>query len=77
MVQAIANLRNAIQVLSKHQTTQAFLQLDGPVRSGMRVLLRDIALKYQVASCLRIRSFPRVCVPHRLPRTSMTVNRSG
>jgi len=48
MVQAIANLRNAIQVLSKHQTTQAFLQLEGPVVSSLRVLLRDAALKYEV-----------------------------
>jgi len=48
MVQAIANLRNAIQVLSKHQTTQAFLQIDGPVVSSIRVVLRDAALKYEV-----------------------------
>jgi len=47
MVQVVANLRNAIAVLSKHQKTQALLQLDGPVLSGMRVLLRDVALKYE------------------------------
>lgn len=48
MVQAVTNLRNAIAVLAKHQTTQAFLQLDRPVLSGMRVLLRDAALKYEL-----------------------------
>jgi len=47
LVQAITNLRNAIQVLSKHQKTQALLQLDGSVLSGMRVILRDVALKYE------------------------------
>jgi len=47
MVQIITNLRNAIAVLSKHQTTQALLQMDGPVLSGLRVLLRDAALRYE------------------------------
>jgi len=48
MVQAVTNLRNAIAVLSKHQGTQALLQLEGGVLNGMRVLLRDAALKYEV-----------------------------
>eukprot|EP00443_Scrippsiella_acuminata_P063218 CAMPEP_0115419842 /NCGR_PEP_ID=MMETSP0271-20121206/25408_1 /TAXON_ID=71861 /ORGANISM="Scrippsiella trochoidea, Strain CCMP3099" /LENGTH=781 /DNA_ID=CAMNT_0002844393 /DNA_START=47 /DNA_END=2392 /DNA_ORIENTATION=+ len=48
MIQAITNLRNAIAVLSKHQKTQDLLQIDGSVMSGMRVLLRDAALKYEV-----------------------------
>jgi len=47
MVQIITNLRNAIAVLSKHQTTQALLQMDGSVLSGLRVLLRDAALRYE------------------------------
>jgi len=47
MVQIITNLRNAIAVLSKHQTTQALLQIEGPVLSGLRVLLRDAAVKYE------------------------------
>lgn len=46
LVQAITNLRNAIAVLSKHQKTQSFLQIEGPVLSGLRVLLRDAALRY-------------------------------
>mmetsp|Transcript_63167 Transcript_63167/g.159336 ORF Transcript_63167/g.159336 Transcript_63167/m.159336 type:complete len:780 (-) Transcript_63167:113-2452(-) len=48
MVQAVTNLRNAIAVLSKHQKTQDFLQIDGSLLSGMRVLLRDASLKYEV-----------------------------
>jgi len=48
MVQAVTNLRNAIAVLSKHQKTQSLLQMDGSVLSGLRVLLRDTALKYEV-----------------------------
>merc|ERR1719350_2594123 len=47
MVQIVTNLRNAIAVLSKHQKTQSLIQLEGPLRSGLRVLLRDAALKYE------------------------------
>lgn len=47
LVQAITNLRNAIAVLSKHQGT-SLLQTDKALLSGLRVLLRDIALKYEV-----------------------------
>jgi len=47
LVQAVTNLRNAIAVLSKHQKTQSLIQIGGPVLSGMRVLLRDAALKYE------------------------------
>mmetsp|Transcript_138048 Transcript_138048/g.344669 ORF Transcript_138048/g.344669 Transcript_138048/m.344669 type:complete len:801 (-) Transcript_138048:84-2486(-) len=47
MTEAITNLRNAIAVLSKHQGG-SMLQLDRSVLSGMRVLLRDVALKYEV-----------------------------
>lgn len=47
MVQIVTNLRNAIAVLAKHQTTQALLQTDSPLLSGLRVLLRDAALKYE------------------------------
>jgi len=46
-VQAVTNLKNAITVLSKHQEA-SLLQLDPPVLSGMRVLLRDTALKYDM-----------------------------
>merc|ERR1719330_2295312 len=47
LVQAITNLRNAIAVLAKHQKTQALLQIDGPVLSGLRVVLRDAALRHE------------------------------
>jgi len=47
MVQIITNLRNAIAVLAKHQGKQALLQIEGPVLSGLRVLLRDAALRYE------------------------------
>merc|ERR1719469_73452 len=47
LVQQITNLRNAVAVLSKHQKTQALLQVDGPMLSGLRVVLRNAALKYE------------------------------
>jgi len=47
MVQAIDNLRNAIAVLAKHHGG-SLLQLSAPLASGMRVLLRDVALKYEL-----------------------------
>mmetsp|Transcript_7962 Transcript_7962/g.22078 ORF Transcript_7962/g.22078 Transcript_7962/m.22078 type:complete len:777 (+) Transcript_7962:56-2386(+) len=52
-VQAITNLRNAVAVLSKHQTTQAMLQMDKSLLAPMRVLLRDCALKYEVIVATR------------------------
>lgn len=45
--QAISNLKNAIEVLSKHQGG-SFLQLGAPLLAGLRVLLRDTALKYEL-----------------------------
>jgi len=48
LLQAVANLRNAITVLSKHHGGEgSLIQLNGPVLAGMRVLLRDVALKYE------------------------------
>jgi len=44
LVQTITNLRNAISVLAKHNGG-SLLQLDAQVVSGLRVLLRDAALK--------------------------------
>jgi hypothetical protein len=48
LVQAIDNLRNAIFVLSKHQGGSSFLQMDASLLTGMRVVLRDAALKYEL-----------------------------
>mmetsp|Transcript_17541 Transcript_17541/g.44118 ORF Transcript_17541/g.44118 Transcript_17541/m.44118 type:complete len:771 (-) Transcript_17541:106-2418(-) len=45
MVTSITNLKNAVQVLSKHQS---FVQLDSSILSGLRVLLRDTALRYDL-----------------------------
>merc|ERR1719450_1144602 len=47
LVQAIDNLRNAIAVLAKHHGG-SFLQTDGPLLSGLKVLLRDSAAKYEM-----------------------------
>jgi len=47
MVQIIDNLRNAIAVLAKHHGG-TLLQLDAPLVSGLRVLLRSAALKREV-----------------------------
>lgn len=47
MVQVVSNLKNAIIVLKRH-TSASFLQLDGPLLSGLRVVLRDAALKYEL-----------------------------
>mmetsp|Transcript_2851 Transcript_2851/g.7387 ORF Transcript_2851/g.7387 Transcript_2851/m.7387 type:complete len:628 (-) Transcript_2851:388-2271(-) len=56
LVQYVTNLKNAIAALSKHQLLQtdgkgSLLQvgsLDGQLVSGLRVLLRDAALKYEL-----------------------------
>jgi len=48
IVQAVTNLKNAIAVLSRHQKGGSLIQIDGGLLSGMRVLLRDAALKYEL-----------------------------
>merc|ERR1719482_279669 len=58
MVQAITNLKNAIRVLGKHQGLDrglkdpkgaaALLQSDDAEMSGLRVVLREIAGKYEL-----------------------------
>jgi len=50
-VQAVTNLKNAIAVLGRHQGGSSLLQVnknDGPLVAGMRVILRDIAFKYEM-----------------------------
>jgi len=47
LTQTITNLRNAVGVLAKHQGG-SFLQMNGPLISGLRVLLRSAAMKYEV-----------------------------
>lgn len=48
LVQAVTNLKNAINVLSKHHSN--LLQMDAPAISGMQVVLRDVALKHEMLS---------------------------
>jgi hypothetical protein len=49
LIQYITNVKNAIQILSKHQTEGAsFVQLDASVISSMRVVLKDLAFKQQM-----------------------------
>jgi len=47
LVQTMTNLRNAVGVLAKQQGG-GFLQMTGPLISGMRVWLRSAAMKYEV-----------------------------
>lgn len=47
LVQAITNLKNAIAVLSRHHG-ESLLQSDEALMSGMRVVLRNTAIKYQM-----------------------------
>ena len=61
LVQYITNLKNAVQILSKHNFVQtggksSLLQvssLDGEVVSSLRVLLRDVALKYEMLNAAK------------------------
>jgi len=47
IAQAIGNLRNAISVLAKHHGG-SLIQADAPLVSGVRIVLRDAALKYEM-----------------------------
>jgi hypothetical protein len=49
LIQWITNVKNAIDILSKHQTEKAaFVQLDAPVLSSIRTVLKDLAFKAQM-----------------------------
>jgi len=45
LIQSITNVKNAIQILGKHNS---FVQLDAPVLSSMREVLKDLAFKAQL-----------------------------
>jgi hypothetical protein len=54
-VQAIANLKNAVGVLKKHQggdsnkiSGSAFIQMDASLMSSIRSVLRDVSFKYEM-----------------------------
>merc|ERR1740130_1938206 len=51
LIQSITNVKNAIQILGKHQTgthAAGFLQLDAPLLASMHTVLQDLALKAQL-----------------------------
>jgi hypothetical protein len=49
LVQSITNVKNAIQILGKHHSSSSsFVQLDAPVLSSMRTVLKDLAFKAQL-----------------------------
>mmetsp|Transcript_18247 Transcript_18247/g.29180 ORF Transcript_18247/g.29180 Transcript_18247/m.29180 type:complete len:774 (+) Transcript_18247:55-2376(+) len=48
MMQAITNLKNAIIVLSKHQTSSSLLQLDSPELASVRAVVEDASMKYDI-----------------------------
>merc|ERR1719428_946372 len=49
LIQSITNVKNAIDVLSKHNSaSSSFIQLDASVLSSMRTVLKDLAFKMQL-----------------------------
>jgi len=49
LVQSITNVKNAINILSKHNSASAsFVQLDASILSSMRTVLKDLAFKAQM-----------------------------
>jgi len=47
-VQAITNLKNAVAVLQKHMSTTSFIQMEAPLMSSLRSVLRDVSFKYEM-----------------------------
>merc|ERR1719265_2282970 len=48
LMQNIVNVKNAIEVLSKHHAGASFAQLDVSVMSSMRAVLRDLSFKHEL-----------------------------
>jgi hypothetical protein len=48
MMQAVTNLKNAVTVLSKHQSKSSLLQLDSPELASVRAVVEDASLKYDL-----------------------------
>merc|ERR1719440_907616 len=49
LVQSITNVKNAIDILSKHHSAaSSFIQLDASLLSSMRAVLKDLAFKMQM-----------------------------
>jgi len=47
-MQAVTNLKNAVTVLSRHQASSNFLQLDSPELASVRAVVDDASLKYDL-----------------------------
>jgi len=47
LMQSVSNVRNAIEVLSKHHSGASFAQIDASVMSSMRAIMRDLAYKHE------------------------------
>jgi len=47
LMQSVTNVNNAINVLSKHNSA-SFAQIDAPVMSSMRAVLRDLSFKHEM-----------------------------
>jgi len=48
LMQNVVNVKNAIEVLSKHHSGASFAQLDDALLSSMRAVLRDLAFKHEL-----------------------------
>jgi len=49
LIQSITNVKNAVQILGKHHdASSSFVQLDAPLLSSMRAVLKDLAFKMQL-----------------------------
>jgi len=48
LMQSITNVKNAIEVLSKHHSGASFVQMDAPMASSIRAVLRDLAFKHEM-----------------------------
>jgi len=48
LMQSVTNVKNAIEVLSKHHSGASFAQLDMSVMTSMRAVLRDLAFKHEL-----------------------------
>jgi hypothetical protein len=48
LMQNVVNVKNAIQVLSKHHSGASFVQMDEALMSSIRAILRDLAFKHEL-----------------------------
>merc|ERR1719162_2466607 len=48
MMQAVTNLKNAVTVLSKHNSAASMLQMDSPELASVRAVVEDASLKYDL-----------------------------